>query len=295
VRFALSGEQREFGAAVRDVLAGGGSLAELGVPGLLVPESHGGLGGDEIDLLAVLEEAGRAAAPEPIVESAVAARLLTGDLADEWLPRMASGEVLVVAAPGPYVPHADRAALVLVERDGAWYTGRPGEPVPSVDPARRLCAVSPAGPVAGGSDACDRGAALTAAYLIGVAQRLLEMTVTYAGQRVQYGRPIGSYQALKHQIADVLVDVEFARPTAYRAAYSLAGGAPTRARDASAAKVLASDAARHAARVALQVHGAIGYTLEYDLHRWLRRAWSLSAAWGDAAHHRRRVADSVIG
>jgi len=91
------------------------------------------------------------------------------------------------------------------------------------------------------------------------------------------------------------VDVEFARPAAYKAAYALAKGEAEASLDASGAKALASDAALHAAKVSLQVHGAIGYTMEFDLHRWLRRAWSLASAWGDASHHRRAVAATLIG
>ncbi|MFC6883207.1 MULTISPECIES: acyl-CoA dehydrogenase [Actinomadura] len=312
MRFALTAEQKEFGAAVGALLAdvpegGAGErdrwsrLAGLGLLAVLVPEEHGGAGGDETDLLAPLEAAGRAAAPEPVVEAAVAAALLRGtDLAAEWLPKLAAGETFVaVTEPGTaHAASADRAGLLLYESGGAWsatstfaVTARD-----SVDPARRLSAVEPAEGVrlAEGSEAYDRGAALTAAYLVGVASRMIEMTVGYAGQRRQFGRAIGSYQAVKHRLADALVAVEFARPTVHRAAHSLANGAPTRSRDASAAKAMASDAASRAARTALQVHGAIGYTMEHDLHRWLRRAWSLAAAWGDADHHRRRVAGLLI-
>ncbi|MDL4777408.1 acyl-CoA dehydrogenase family protein [Actinomadura xylanilytica] len=309
MRFALTTEQRDFGAAVAALLEavpeGDGRwarLAELGVPAVLVPEEHGGAGGDDVDLLAPLEEAGRAAAPEPIVEAAVAAGLLRGtDLAAEWLPRLAAGEAFIaVTEPGtPHAVHAARAGLLLTERDGAWFATSAFALAerPSIDPARGLSSVdAPDGVrLAEGPEAADRGAALTAAYLLGVGRQMIDMTVRYAGQRVQFGRAIGSYQAVKHQLADALVAVEFARPTVHRAAHSLAAAAPTASRDASAAKAMASDAALHAARVALQVHGAIGYTMEHDLHRWLRRAWSLAAAWGDADHHRRRVADLLLG
>ncbi|MEO3784026.1 acyl-CoA dehydrogenase family protein [Actinocorallia sp. B10E7] len=315
MRLGLTPEHKQFGDAVAALLeAHGGAedlwerLAELGVPAVLVPEEHEGAGGDEVDLLAVLEQAGRAALGEPLVETAVAAKLLAGvggELADRWLPPLASGEALVVAAPGPYVPHADRAGLVLVGDGRAWYAVEP-EPgsltaQKSMDPLRRLSAVRPAEdavPVADGDlavEAYDRGAALTAVYLVGVARKLIDLTVRYAGERTQYGRPIGSFQGLQHQIANALVDVEFARPAAYKAGYNLAYGVETSSLDASAAKALASDAALHAAKVALQVHGAIGYTMELDLHHWLRRAWSLASAWGDASHHRRAVASALIG
>ncbi|MBA9001641.1 acyl-CoA dehydrogenase family protein [Thermomonospora cellulosilytica] len=329
MRFGLTAEQRQFGAVAAELLAKPdtdrwAALTDLGVPAVLVPEEHGGLGGDEIDLLPVLEEAGRAALPDPLVESLVATRLLTalgGSLAAEWLPQIASGESLVLFADGPYLPHADRAALILTERDGALCTATPGEPQPSTDPARRLHstasttpmtadalgAVEPGPPrpsassASGAADmrsllaeARDRGAALTAVYLVGLARRMIDMAVEYTCERTQFGRPVGSFQAVKHHLANALVAVEFARPPAYRAAYSLARGSRTASRDASMAKAMASEAALQTARAALQVHGAIGYTLEYDLHHWLRRAWTLSTAWGTPTHHHRRVATALL-
>ena len=113
------------------------------------------------------------------------------------------------------------------------------------------------------------------------------MAATYAKERHQFGKPIGSFQAVKHQLADARVALEFARPATYRAAWSLATAQPTLSHDASMAKAMASDAADLSARVALQVHGAIGYTWECDLHFFLKRTWALSRAWGDADTHRR--------
>ena len=118
--------------------------------------------------------------------------------------------------------------------------------------------------------------------------------VEYAKTRKQFGREIGSFQALKHQLADLMLAVEFARPLVYRAAYSLAEGKTTASRDVSAAKVNAAQAGEHAARTAIQVHGAIGYTDELDLQYWLKRVWWLVPSWGDAIHHRARVAAAVI-
>lgn len=301
MRFGLTAEQKDFGEAAARAFADTSGdrwrvLADLGLTGVLDPES----GGDDVDLLAPLEAAGRAAAPEPLVETAVAVGLLRGtDLAERWLPGLTSGETFVaVTEPGtPYAVDADRAALVLTELGGARYAVShfTTEPRPSVDPARRLFTVSATGGVRldGGVEAYDRGVTLTSAYLLGVTGQMIDLSVAYAKQRVQFGRPIGSYQAIKHRLADALVALEFARPMVYRAAYSLAHDAPDRSRDASAAKAMASDAALQAAKAALQVHGAIGYTLECDLHHWMRRAWTLSAAWGDVRHHRRRVAEAL--
>jgi alkylation response protein AidB-like acyl-CoA dehydrogenase len=143
--------------------------------------------------------------------------------------------------------------------------------------------------------AFDRGALATAAQLLGVANRLIEIAANYAREREQFGKPIGSFQAVKHHLANAMLALEFARPVTYRAAYSIAhahGDSPTHV---SMAKAYASDAALLAARTALQVHGAIGYTWEHDLHLWMKRAWALAAAWGDASWHRERVAQAVLG
>jgi alkylation response protein AidB-like acyl-CoA dehydrogenase len=138
-------------------------------------------------------------------------------------------------------------------------------------------------------DACDRGALAAAAQCVGIAQKLIDVTVDYVGQREQFGKIVGSYQAVKHQVANALLAVEFARPLVYVGAYAVANTTPHRAREVSMAKAVASYAVDLAARTALQCHGAIGYTFEYDLHLWMKRGWALAAAWGDASFHRDRV------
>jgi alkylation response protein AidB-like acyl-CoA dehydrogenase len=138
-------------------------------------------------------------------------------------------------------------------------------------------------------EATDRGATAGAAMLVGVAERLVTMTAEYAKERVQFGRPIGAFQAVKHHLATAFVRLEFARPVVYRAALSIDEREATASRDASMAKSMAADAANLAARVALQVHGAIGYTWQHDLHLWMKRAWALSAVWGDGPWHRARA------
>ena len=142
--------------------------------------------------------------------------------------------------------------------------------------------------------AFDRGALAAAAYLVGLSERMIDVAAEYARQREQYGRPIGVNQAVKHLLADALLKVEFAKPAVYRAAWSVAAGEPTRARDVSMAKAFASDAAYRTSRSAMQVHGAIGYTWEADLQLWMKKAWALQRAWGDATFHRRRVAEAVL-
>jgi alkylation response protein AidB-like acyl-CoA dehydrogenase len=122
---------------------------------------------------------------------------------------------------------------------------------------------------------------------------MLDMTVVHVTQREQFGVPIGSFQAVKHHLADAVMQLRFARPAVHRAAWSIANGESTRDRDVSMAKAMASDAAALVARKALQCHGAIGYTVEYDLHLYLKRTWALASAWGSAAWHRARVADAI--
>jgi alkylation response protein AidB-like acyl-CoA dehydrogenase len=139
--------------------------------------------------------------------------------------------------------------------------------------------------------ALDAGALAAAAQLVGLGGALLDRSVAYAKQRSQFGAPIGSFQAVKHQLADVAVALELARPLLFGAA--LAGGAPSAARDVSAAKVAAADAAYRAARAALQVHGAIGYTAEYDLALWLTKVRALVSAWGTQRFHHDRVLAAV--
>jgi alkylation response protein AidB-like acyl-CoA dehydrogenase len=136
----------------------------------------------------------------------------------------------------------------------------------------------------------DRGAAGTAAEMLGGADRALSMAVDYAKERVQFGRPIGSFQAVKHRCADMLVDVEGMRSTAYWAAWCLAADDPDRSIAASTAKTWASDASKRVMAGALQVHGGIGFTWEHDLHLFLKRAQLDQLAFGDAVFHRERLA-----
>ncbi len=290
-------------------------LGELGILGLTVPESHGGLGMDEIDLVLLLEETGRAVLPAPIVETvAVAAPLLAalgGEHAQTWLPRIASGEAIVaVGHPGsPVIADAHVADVMLLERDdGLHMVGADAaETVAQAcsDASRRLFTVdftpTPDTRVAEGEscrtlrdEAFDRGALGVAAQQVGIAQRMVEIAVTYAGQREQFGQPIGAFQAIKHMLASVQVKIEFARPRVYRAAHAVARGEASRSIDVSQANAAASDAALLAAKTALQVHGAIGYTWEVDLHLWMKRAWALEAAWGSRRWHRRRIAGAVL-
>jgi alkylation response protein AidB-like acyl-CoA dehydrogenase len=291
-------------------------LGELGLLGVLAPEDAGGLGAKEIDLVLVVEEHGRVASPEPFADAAALAVPLLRDVAskgirDEWLAAIAAGKATVAVGlgPSPHVVAAGAADVLLLEKHGEIHAVARKDvslrPQTSIDGARRLARVtwipSPATLVAHGEaaataldDARDRGAVATAAELIGLSRHMLETTVAYVKARHQFGKPIGSFQAIKHHLADAHIAIELAAPSVYRAAYSLSHVTGDRSLHASMAKALASDAAQLVARKALQCHGAIGYAFENDLQMWMKRAWALAATWGDAASHRSRVARSVL-
>jgi alkylation response protein AidB-like acyl-CoA dehydrogenase len=314
MRFAFTDDQLAFRDAVRDLLArecppavvrrawtnetgrSGAAwtyLGEMGVLGSLAPEPQGGLGLTLIDLVLVLEESGYAALPDPIVEHAAVAVPILDDAT-----AAAEGRVTVTSAldGSGLAPWADTADLVVLPGDaGARVLPRDGVTLAareSVDGARRLFAVTPtADPVSvrPAVGAFERGALGAAAQLLGLNRRMLDLTVGYVTERRQFGVPVGSFQAVKHHLADARLGLEFARPLVYRAAWSLAHRDPDAAVHVAMAKAQASDAAHRTGRQALQCHGAIGYSFEYDLHLYLKRAWALAATWGDARWHRARI------
>ena len=134
---------------------------------------------------------------------------------------------------------------------------------------------------------------MAAAQLVGAAQRMLALATEYAKTREQFGQPIGRFQAVKHQLATVAVKLEFARPALWRAGHAKEGDERSSVH-VSNAKIAATDAAMLAAETAIQVHGAMGYTYEVDLHFWVKRIWALAGAWGDRAFHQRRIEIAVI-
>jgi len=295
----------------------GARLGEMGITGMLAPEAQGGLGLGEVDLVLALEELGRAAVPGPVAETAAVAvpllRDLGGALAERWLPEAAAGRATVVVAHEgqTLVDGAAAADVVLVVQGEALHAlprgaaGATWTVEKSVDGARRVARLA-GGPlrddskvaegvaaVAAMSAAFDRAALAAAAQLIGLGRRMLELTVDYVKVRKQFERPIGSFQAVKHHLADAVMALEFAAPMVYRAADSVARGDVERALHVSAAKAMASDAAELAAAKALQCHGAIGYAFEYDLHLWMKRSWALARSHGDSAWHRARVATAL--
>jgi alkylation response protein AidB-like acyl-CoA dehydrogenase len=329
VHFAFSEDQLAFRDAVADFLAKEcppsvvrqawegqpvglwGPLAEMGVIGLTVPEAAGGLGLGQLDLVLLLEETGRAALPEPIVETtSVCAPLLD----DEWAARVATGEAVVVLHDPGGTAWADRADAVLFrgDRDGGVWTADPttltltrqahvdeARPLFSIDGPAATTAGQPAatrlGDEAALAAARDRGTLGVSAQLCGLTRAMIDLTVGYVKERKQFGVVVGSYQAVKHHLANALLRLEYARPIVYRAAWSVDEGDPEAPVHVAMAKVFASDAAGFAAKVCLQCHGAIGYTIEHDLHLFMKRAWALQTAYGTPAAHRARVKAHVLG
>ncbi|WP_369199627.1 acyl-CoA dehydrogenase family protein [Streptomyces sp. PU-14G] len=293
------------------------SLAGTGLPALAVPEECGGLGWYPAELAAAFVEIGRAGAPGPLVETVAVAAALPGTSA--WSEGLLTGDRLVTvtdpAAPGYAVDaHAADAAFVLTHGtgpsrargDGAsrpqsrapagvnppalFAAASHGAPLPSVDPTRHLVRCAPGEAVPGDTGRLRALATLlTAAQLLGAGQALLAGSVEYAGARRQFGRAIGSFQAVKHQLADAAVALEFAAPLLRGAALAVRGDAAADPRDLPAAKAACTRAAHRAARTALRVHGAVGYTDEYDLTLLLRKVHALQTAWGAEAACRAAV------
>ncbi|WEK56767.1 MAG: acyl-CoA dehydrogenase [Candidatus Brevundimonas phytovorans] len=328
MNFIFSDEQRMFADAaetvlkdaceplrLRRMLSDGAALdadrwaaiVETGLTQVLLPEASGGLGLKALDFLLIAEAAGRHLLPEPLVESAgVAVPLLAAVCPASPILVDPAVRVAIAHPLNPLVADADIADAILLHHEGATHLARPSQVTltrrESIDPFRRLFAVEWT-PVRGSQiagdarlweDALDRGALFAAAQGLGLAQRAIDLAVDYARDRQQFGKPIGSYQAVKHQLASAQVKIEFARPVLHAAAAGFdARDAFSRAR-ISQAKLACLEAADHAARASLQVHGAMGYSYEVDVHLVLKRVLGLTFTWGDPAFHRTRVAARVF-
>ena len=291
-------------------------LTELGLVGMTVPEAHGGLGMTALDFVLLAQECGYVALPEPLVHTAlVAVPLLLdigGELAAHWLPLIASGaaKVIVGLEQNLLVEDAHVADLLLLQRGDDFYALSPQQVTlhhnESVDPSRKLYAVdivADVPPVVSAARAAElellaatlnRGALGCAAQALGLAQRMVDLSVQYTSERQQFGKPIGSFQAVKHHMANVAVRLEYARAPVHRAAYSVANREEIAAHAVSHAKLVACEAANLAAKNSIQVHGAMGYTWEVDLHIFMKKAWSLANTWGDAGFHKQRVAQTIF-
>jgi alkylation response protein AidB-like acyl-CoA dehydrogenase len=282
-------------------------LGELGWPGIFIDEEYGGQGLGIVELVILMEELGYALAPVPFLSNAAAGLVLQAGGSEEqkarWLPGIASGELrgtvgLVTEGEAKLVPDADSAdVIVLCGHEGRTVIERSAaevEPVKTMDPTRAYARVRVADagePLEGNHlPGLSCAALAVAAELTGISQRAMEMAVDYARDRKQFGRPIGSYQAVSHRCAQMLLEVEGSRSASYYGAWTADAEPDTLALAASMAKAYASDAGWRVCTSSLQVHGGIGFTWEHDLHFFLKRAKVDGVLYGSARDHRDIVA-----
>jgi alkylation response protein AidB-like acyl-CoA dehydrogenase len=311
--FDLTEDQREIKNVAREMLAARSPFAkvreaaeaaeyddalwreivELGWPGIAVAEEHGGQGLGAVELAVLLEELGYACAATPFLATAVAAAVIQAGGSDEqrgrWLPGLISGELRAgLGSPDLVVDGRGADVVVLLEEDGPRLLAAEqaeSEPLIAIDPTRRFATVRGDGePLA--ADTADRVRAAIAAEVVGVCQRALEMTLDYVKERKQFGVPVGSFQAVSHRCAQMLLHTESARSTAYYAAWA-ADAEPERLGEAAAlAAAAAATGAREVPASAIQAHGGIGFTWEADVH-WLYKRGEVDRALlgGVKRHH----------
>ena len=303
------------------------AMVEQGWPAVALPEASGGVGLGTVEVAVLLEEVGRHAAPAPFASTALALDALASAGASDLVGRLLTDQGVGCVAwsrkadsvraaadgagwrltgrpdPTPYAPSAAIAVVVTAGPDGpALFAvdldehGRPPRE-PAMDRTRELGWLhfdGTPGRLVGDSGAVDalvdRGSVYAAAEMLGGASKVLDLAVEYAKDRVQFGRPIGSFQAVKHRCADMLVDVEGMRSTGYWAAWCISAADAEASVAASTAKVWCADASRRVMASGLQVHGGIGFTWEHDLHLFLKRAQLDQLSFGDASYHRERLA-----
>jgi alkylation response protein AidB-like acyl-CoA dehydrogenase len=278
-------------------------LAEMGVFGLRLPEAEGGVGLRNADAVLVFEELGRALVPGPLLWSHLAAGLVEGAASGECV---VGGLDLACATPTPYVvEHLESLhALLLLREDGVYrldprsLEARPvGVPLDPLTPVHHLPALPAGERIAGAETARElrlTGTALASGLLLGIAEATQEMAVDYAKKREQFGRVIGSFQAIKHILADMFVRQEVARAAAYAAGATLDHpevGDVDRA--VSGARINAGEAAMKNSRACIQVHGGMGYTWEVPAHYYLKRTWVLESTFGTLEEHCEVVASRI--
>jgi alkylation response protein AidB-like acyl-CoA dehydrogenase len=323
VRAIFDGERQEVPALWK-------GLAEMGIAGLVVPEAHGGAGLELLELALVAEELGRGAAPVPFLGHALAALAIArgGSAAqqEEWLPRLASGAVRASVAlaeaggrwlPGEwsaelsqgrlsgrkeFVPEAEGAELFVVGcRGGALAlveagAGASAAPEPTLDRGRPLAALelegAPAEPLAAGDAQrlVDAGSVLLAADAFGAAHQLVRMTAAYVQTRQQFGQPLAQFQAVKHQLANMALEVDPTRGLWWYAAHAFDHAPHQAPRAAALAKAHITERAQQVARDAVEAHGGIGFTWECDVHIWFKRILFDRLWLGAPALHRERFA-----
>lgn len=253
-------------------------LVDMGLTGLLVPEASGGLGMGLVEAALLAAECGRACLAEPLVDIAF--------VNVPWL--ISQGRVADFAAiANGTLRHMPGHSI------NGWVSDGDGRPLTSVDPLRNLSGTDQ--PLSDDPHLLNLGALMSAAQLVGLADAMLSQAVEYAKIRTQFGQPVGAFQGLKHQLATCAVAIEFAKPVVWRAAQAMQDGIDSAPVHVSHAKLAATDAAIQTAETAIQVHGAMGYTYEVDLHFWMKRSWALAGAWGDRAFHYHRIDAAVLG
>jgi alkylation response protein AidB-like acyl-CoA dehydrogenase len=299
-----------------------GKIAAQGWTGLLIPEEYGGHGMGMVEMAVVLEEMGRALLPGPFLSTTLLAGAIierggSEEQKKKYLPAIASGEIKATLAQWhkspdvcPFVPDAAISDFVVCSTPDRLFiapsAGLKVTHTPGLDLTRPLYEVSLEGVegedvIATGDRArkildaaLDIATAGLTAEMTGGMQRLLEITVAYAKTRKQFGRPIGQFQAVQHMCADMLLLTESSRSAAYYACYAVHERLPVAAEAVSIAKSYASDAYRDVGNRAIQVHGGMGFTWENDCHLYYRRAKASEIAFGDAIHHRERLAKMII-
>ena len=329
MEFALSEEQAELAATVRSLLEKRADSAavraastspsgydkalwstlceQIGVAALPIPEEYDGVGAGFFETAVVLEELGRSLAPSPLLATTVATEALlaagTDEARERLLPRIATGEIATIALDDGPVLDGDRATILLavVSDDLVELTEPSTRWTESMDQSIRLAGVDVAGAeavvIGDGTAARARaelvGAAAVSALAVGLCDRALRMTVDYSKERVQFGRPIGSFQALKHRMADMLCRTELARSASWAASYALSDADTDPAEAELLTRSAASyslEAARHLAAECVQLHGGIAITWEHDAHLVLKRAHALGQLFGAPHRHRASVA-----
>jgi alkylation response protein AidB-like acyl-CoA dehydrogenase len=317
MRFTLSEDQNEIRRTARDLLAaraGTAALREhaearrydealwselggLGWPGIAVSEEHGGQGLGLVELCVLAEELGYACAAVPFLGSALAALALEQAGDSEWLPKLASGEARgALGRVGELIPDAVGAdVVVVVDAEGGATIADDVEAVDAIDSTRRHGRVSAPGGQAIGdvSAAVDRALVVVSAELVGVSQRALDMSVEYVKERKQFGVPVGTFQAVQHKAAQMLLDTEGGRSATYFAAWTADAEPDRLGAAASGAKAWISDRGRDATAAAIQLHGGIGFTWEADVHWWFKRAQLDAHYLGSGGEHRARISRLV--
>jgi alkylation response protein AidB-like acyl-CoA dehydrogenase len=272
-------------------------LIELGWPGIAVSSEHGGQGLGAVELSVLLEELGYACAATPYLSTATVAAVIeatgTAEQRSKWLPGLASGEQTAgIGSAELAADAAEAAVIVLLDGDDAQLldsTDADVEELVSIDPTRRFATVQGEGEPLG-AGAADRVRTAIASEVIGVCQRALDMTLEFVKDRKQFGVPVGSFQAVTHRCAQMLLGTESTRSAAYFAAWAADADPDRLAEGAALAAAAAADAGREVTGSAIQAHGGIGFTWEADVHWLYKRAQLDSALLGGSGRHRAALA-----